>query len=134
MQKSILSKKRKSIEMTTSLDHQPLCCQNTFYKQFILVYKLITNNYKISRNTQALGLNPLHHPSPLEKGWQTAPIFALFVWASKCFGQVSLLSKKTPRTLIWSQLVGYLCNKICRFQFFNLPLGCRVFKPIYYYF
>ena len=81
MQISILSKKysprRESIDMTTSLDHQPLCCQNTFYKQFTSVYKLIIHNLKISRNTQALGHSPVHHSSPMEKGLQTKPIETL---------------------------------------------------------
>ena len=81
LQKSTLSKKyssqRKSIEMTTSLERQPLYCQNTFCKQFISVYKLIICNSKISRSTQALGHNPLHHPLPAEKGWRNAPIATL---------------------------------------------------------
>ena len=60
--------------ITTSLDSQPLCCQNIFYKQFISEYKLKINNSNISRNTQALGHNPIHHPSPMVKGWHIAPI------------------------------------------------------------
>ena len=54
--------------MITSLDCQLLCCQNTFYKQFIWVYKLIFNNYKIFRPTQALGHNPVLRLSPQRGG------------------------------------------------------------------
>ena len=28
------------LDMIASVDCQPLCCQNTFYKRFILLYKL----------------------------------------------------------------------------------------------
>ena len=53
--------------MTTSLDPQPLYCRNKYYKQFISVYQLIFNIYQISRNTQALGHNPISHLSPFGK-------------------------------------------------------------------
>ena len=51
--------------MITSSDLLPLYCQNTFYKQFISVYTSIIHIYKISGNTQALGHNPVSHPSPM---------------------------------------------------------------------
>ena len=47
--------------MTSSMDCQPLYCPNTFYKQFISVYKIIIHIYKISRNTCSLGHNPVPH-------------------------------------------------------------------------
>ena len=60
----------EGVKMITFSDRQPLCCQKTFYKQFIWMYKLIINNYTILRNTQTLGHNPVNHPFPNEKGWQ----------------------------------------------------------------
>ena len=59
---------RGNQQMTTSSDCQPLFCQNTFYRQFISAYKFTNHNLPISRYTQALGHNPLCHPSTREKG------------------------------------------------------------------
>ena len=50
--------------MTTYSDRQPLCCQNTFTS----VYHLSVNNYQITRNTKALGHNPVPHLSPYGEG------------------------------------------------------------------
>ena len=68
------SPQRRSIDKTTTSDRQPLNCQNTFYKQFRSVYKSVIHIYQISRNTQALGQNPVCYSSPMEKWCQTAHI------------------------------------------------------------
>ena len=60
--------------MTTFSDRQPLYSENTFYKQFLSVYKSMIHIYHISRNTQTLGYNPVGHLAPIEKGCQTVPI------------------------------------------------------------
>ena len=49
--------------MKTSSDRQPLCCQNTFYKQFISVYKF-THKYLQDLKTHP-GTKPQHRPPPL---------------------------------------------------------------------
>ena len=49
------SPQRMSIGMTTSFDHQPLCCQNTYYKQFIsLIFKQLPD----------VKTHPGHRPKP----------------------------------------------------------------------
>ena len=48
-----VNRKQKNVHLRGDqlIDRQPLCCQNTFYKQFISVYTSRSNNPKVSGNT-----------------------------------------------------------------------------------
>ena len=57
--------------MKTSSDRQPFYCQNTFYKQFISVYKF---TYLQDLKTNP---GPVLRPPPTERGRHTGPIATL---------------------------------------------------------
>ena len=57
--------------MLTTSDRQPLCCQNTFYKQFMSVFNF---TYLQDLKTHP---GPVSRPPPEERGRQTGPIATL---------------------------------------------------------
>ena len=63
--------------MLTTSDRQPFCCQNTFYKQFISVYKFKFKQKQDLKTYPGVSHNPVPRPPSEVRGRRTGPIATL---------------------------------------------------------
>ena len=117
------------MSMIASLDRQLLCCQNTFYKQFISVYKF-THKYqqKISSPTQAQAITPVPCLPSEVRGRQTAPIATLI---NK---RVPSYSKSRDHHIIISSHEAILinCFAVSSARLYLFHHLCFLFNNFYY--